>query len=334
MKVLFIGGTGNISTPCSQALLRRGVELIHLNRGSSSPDFPEGKVRSIHCDVNDEAALTQALEKESFDVVVDWIAFRPEQVRRDIRLFAGKTGHYIFISSASAYRKPLLHPVITESTPVANPFWDYSQQKILCERELMQAWEETGFPVTIVRPSHTYGESWIISSFGSRDYTVAGRMLAGKKIPVHGDGQSLWVLTHADDFATGFAGLVGNPQAIGEAYHITSDEILTWDRIHELLASALGVEADIVHLPLDFIEKHAPDFGPGLRGDKAYSVIFDNSKIRAAVPDFQPRICYAEGVRRSIEYLDEHPEKKIVDAEKDALLDRMIGDYLKLFSVS
>lgn len=332
MKVLFIGGTGNISTPCSRELLRRGVELVHLNRGSSIPDFPEGKVRSIHCDVNDEAALTQALEKESFDVVVDWIAFRPEQVLRDIRLFTGKTGQYIYISSASAYRKPPLQPVITESTPLINPYWDYSQLKILCERELFRAWEETGFPATVVRPSHTYGESWIISSFGSKDYTVAARMLEGRKIPVHGDGQSLWVLTHAEDFAVGFAGLVGNPNSLGEAYHITSDELLTWDRIHQLLASALGVEADIIHLPLDFIEQEAPEFGPGLRGDKSYSVIFDNSKIKAAVPDFQPRISYARGIRRSVEYLEAHPEKKIIDTEKDALMDRMISTYLQGFA--
>jgi nucleoside-diphosphate-sugar epimerase len=327
MKVLFIGGTGNISTYCSRELLKKGAELVLLNRGSSAPVYPEGEARFLRGDVNLPGGLEKALRDEKYDAVVNWIAYTPDQVRRDIAFFRDRTAQYLFISSASAYRKPPLNPVITESTPLANPFWDYSRQKIVCENLLTEVWRDEGFPMTIVRPSHTYGHTWLPTSFGSTDFTVPARMIDGREVPVHGDGQSVWTLTHASDFARGFAGLVGLPEAVGEAYHITSDEHITWDMIHTHIASALGAEARIVHLPVEFIARRAPAFGDGLKGDKRFSVIFDNSKIKRAVPSFKALVPFSEGIRRSVDYLNEHPELKVIDREKDALIDRMIAEY-------
>lgn len=322
MRVLFIGGTGNISTSCSWQAVAAGIDLYHLNRGSTKAALPEG-VTTIEADVNDRAAAAAAIDGMSFDVVVDWIAFTPEQIERDIALFAGKTGQFIFISSASVYHKPVRHPVITESTPAFNPYWTYSQNKIACEQKLISAYQSNGFPMTIVRPSHTYSDGWFPTTFGSRDFTVPQRMLDGKPIVVHGDGQSLWTLTHADDFAVAFTGLLGHPASIGETFHITSEEAIAWDEIHRTIGMAIGAEPEIVHVPSEVIARFSPKVGPGLLGDKRFSVIFDNSKVKRLVPGYQATISFAEGMRRSAAVAAQRPQKKI-DQETDALIDRLV----------
>jgi nucleoside-diphosphate-sugar epimerase len=258
-----------------------------------------------------------------FDSVTQWLGYLPEHVETDIARFRDRTAQYVFISSASAYRKPLPHPVITESTPLGNPFWEYSQNKIACERLLERAWGDSRFPYTVVRPSHTYDDGWIPTCFGSRDYTVARRILDGKEIVVPGDGQSLWTLTHASDFARGFIGLLGNPTAIGQAFHITSDEFLTWETIHQTIGLALGAGPRIVHVPSDFVARVCPERGKSLLGDKAHSAIFDNSKVKRYVPEFRATMPFAEGIRRSLAWLDAHPESKKVDAVID-------GEYEKV----
>ncbi len=324
MKIAMIGGTGNISTACTRELINGGHEIVHFNRGHKPSVV---NVETILCNTEKPGELEKAMEGRTFDTVINFIAYRPEQVERDIQIFSGRTAQYIFISSASVYRKPLKNLTVTESTPRGNPWWEYSALKMKCEDALTRAWQDTGFPVTIVRPSHTYSERWLISSFGAKDFTVADRILKGKPVAVHGDGQSLWTLTHADDFAARFACLPGNLQTIGEAYHITSGESLTWDMIHQHLAYALGREIEIVHVPLEYLRIHAPEFYPGFQGDKAWSVIFDNSKIESIAPGRTPRISYSEGVRRSVAWLNANPEAKIVDTEKNLLLDRLIESY-------
>ncbi len=324
MKILMIGGTGNISSACTAELLNQGNEVIHITRGITPSPFA---VETVICDTEKPGELEKAVEGRTFDTVINFIAYHPEEVKRDIRIFRDRTAQYIFISTASAYHKPLLSPHITESTPLHNPWWDYSAGKIECENLLMAAWEKTGFPLTIVRPSHTYSERWIPSSFGSRDYTAAKRILEGKPVAVHGDGQSLWTLTHADDFAAYFSSLPGNTQALGEAFHITSDESLTWDMIHLQLAEALGREVEIVHLPMEYIRRQAPEFYPGLQGDKRWSVLFDNSKIRRFAPGVKPQISFSQGIRRSIAWFEAHPAAKVVDQKKDLLLDKLIKRY-------
>ena len=323
MKALFIGGTGNISTACSIEGIRNGIDLVHLNRGSRQTSVIEG-VRSIHADIRDKEATTRALGTEEFDCVVDWIAFTPEHVEQDIELFAGRTRQFIFISSASVYKKPPADYVITESTPAYNPFWKYSQDKIACERRLIDEYELHGFPITIVRPSHTYGVGWLPTTFGSRDFTIPQRMLDGKKIVVHGDGQSLWTITHTEDFAKGFVGLMGHPRASGEIFHITSDEQPTWDQIHQTIAAALGVEARMVHVASETIAAISPKYGPGLLGDKMYSLVFDNTKIKRFVPGFQATVPFHRGVARSIEWLLADPSRQEIDAETDRLIDSII----------
>lgn len=322
MKVLFIGGTGNISSAATAEALRQGMEVVHLNRGSTQA--PAG-VQTINADIRDVASAESALSGRTFDCVVDWIAFTPEHIENDISLFRERTRQFIFISSASVYRKPPADYIITESTPAYNPFWTYSQQKIACERRLVREFEESGFPFTIVRPSHTYGMGWIPSTFGSRDFTVARRMLDGKKIIVHGDGQSLWTLTHVDDFAIGFTGLIGHPRAIGETFHITSDEAITWDHIHRTTGHLLGVEPDVVHIPSEVIARHAPLLGPGLLGDKMYSVVFDNEKIKRFVPGFQAGIPFHRGVERTIAWYLEDASRQIVHRETDELIETVLN---------
>ena len=291
MRVLFIGGTGTISSACSQLAIDLGIELYLLNRGHSDRPVPAGA--QVLCgDIRDPASADQALGNRTFDAVVDWVVYTPEQVEADIERFRDRTGQYVFISSASAYGKPLAGLPITESTVLHNPYWQYSQDKIACEERLMRSYRESGFPVTIVRPSHTYDERMIPIQGG---YTVIDRMRKGKPVIVHGDGTSLWVLTHHRDFAVGLVGLLGNAHAIGEAYHITSDELLNWNQIHEILARAAGTTAEIVHVPSDLIAAHDPRWGAGLLGDKAHSVIFDNRKIQRLVPDFHPAIPFSRG---------------------------------------
>ncbi|MEE8440090.1 MAG: SDR family oxidoreductase [Spirochaetia bacterium] len=326
MKTLFIGGTGNISLPCTREATRRGIEVVHFNRGRTLPagradvELLEG-VQTIRGDIRNAHEARSLLADHRFDCVVDWIAFTPEDIRRDVELFRDRTNQFIFISSASVYHKPPNHYVITESTPAFNPYWEYSRNKIACEMLLRQEYATDGFPSTIVRPSHTYSDGWFPTTFSSKDFTVPQRMVDGKSIVVHGDGQSLWTLTHSDDFAKGLAGLLGNPAAIGESFHITSDEALSWDQIHRTIGRALGVEPRIVHVPSDLIARLSPQIGPSLMGDKQYSLVFDNTKIKRIVPGYTATIPFYEGMCRSVEWIDTHPERKVVDAELDRLID-------------
>ena len=323
MKVLFIGGTGVISSACSGLAVRRGIDLYLLNRGQTARPVPEG-VRVLRGDIRNPASVERALGDIAFDAVVDWVAFTPEHVGADIELFRGRTGQYIFISSASAYQKPLSSLPITESTPLHNPFWAYSQAKIACEERLMRAYREEDFPITLVRPSHTYDRTKV-PLIGH--YTAIDRMRKGKKVIVHGDGTSLWVLTHHQDFAKGFVGLLGNHRAIGHAFQITSDEVLTWNQICIFLAQAAGVEPQIAHVPSDLIAAFDPELGAGLLGDKAHSVIFDNTKIKRLVPDFAATIPFSQGAREMIAWFDADPARQVVDERENQLFDRIIAAY-------
>ncbi|MBN1800710.1 MAG: SDR family oxidoreductase [Candidatus Lokiarchaeota archaeon] len=322
MKALFIGGTGIISSAVSKLAIKNGVELFHLNRGKSHRKI-EG-VKTIIGDIRNIPETKNLLEEHEFDVVVDWIAFIKAHAKIDVKLFKNKTKQFVFISSASAYQKPIVKYPITEETPLNNPFWQYSRDKAECERYLMDQHKKIGFPATIVRPSHTYDETLIPTDWG---YTVIDRMKKGKKIVIHGDGTSLWTLTHNSDFAEGFIGLLGNQDAIGEAFHITSDEVVTWNRINELMAKELGVELNCVHIPSDFIARYDKAMGPNLLGDKAYSVIFDNSKIKRFVPDFRAKIKFEDGIKEIIQFYENNPEWQIVNKEISATIDTIINAY-------
>ena len=328
MKVLFIGGTGIISTASTRLAAERGIELTLLRRGQHTADFPEN-VRTIAADLADEAAVAQAFGSQSFDAVVDWRAYTPADIERDIRLFRGRTRQFVFISSASAYQKPAGHYLITESTPLANPYWQYSRDKIACEDRLMKAYREEGFPITIVRPSLTYGDTQIVLAVNSwqKSYTAVDRMRRGKKVIVPGDGSSLWVITHNSDFAFGLVGLLGHPQAIGNAFHITSDEVMTWDQFYRITAQAAGVEAEIVHIPSDFLGTCIPDEVGSLTGDKAVSVVFDNSKIKRFVPGFCAKVPFAQGIARTIAWFDADPRRKQIDEAANATWDKLIEAY-------
>ena len=323
MKVLFIGGTGIISSACTQLAVERGIDLYLLNRGQSVRPVPAG-AKVLHGDLRDPASLAAALGDHQFDAVVNWIAFTPEHIEADLKAFGGRTGQYVFISSASAYQKPVSLLPITESTPLHNPFWEYSRNKIACEERLTRAYREDGFPVTVVRPSHTYDQTLLPMDGG---YTVVNRMRQGKRVIVHGDGESLWVLTHHRDFAVGFVGLLGNPHALGETFHITGDELQSWNAIFRTVARAAGTSARMVHLPSDFIAARDPDWGAGLLGDKAHSVIFDNAKIRRAVPDFNPAISFARGADEIMAWYDADPARQVVDEALDRRMDDMIAAY-------
>jgi len=321
MKILFIGGTGVISSACSALALERGLDLYLLNRGQSQrPAPPEAKV--LAADIRQPESVLMALGDLYFDCVVDWVAFTPEHIQIDLELFRGRTDQYIFISSASAYHKPLRFLPITESTPLHNPWWEYSRNKAACEALLMEAYKSDGFPVTIVRPSHTYDQTLLPFHGG---YTTVARMRAGKPVIVHGDGTSLWTLTHHKDFAVGLVGLLGNPHAIGEAFHITSDEWLSWNQIYEIIARAAGIEPHLVHVPSDLIAAHDPVWGASLLGDKAHSMIFDNSKIRRLVTDFNPVIPFWQGAREIIAWYDADPSRQVVNPSLDALQDKLIA---------
>ena len=294
MRVLFIGGTGNISTAVSRLAVEQGMELYLLNRGQTKVEIPGAQ--TLIGDIHRPAEVRQVIRGMQFDAVVDWIAFTAEDIERDLELLRGRTEQYIFISSASAYQKPPTSYLITESTPLYNPYWADAQNKIRCEERLQRAYQDEGFPMTIVRPSLTYATHFPIAIGGWGCYTLADRLLRGAPIIVHGDGTSLWVVTHAKDFAKGFVGLLGNPRAVGHAFHITGDEVLTWDQLYRSIAVALGVEAKIVHMPTDFIAQIDPGLGAGLLGDKAWSVVFDNSKIKRFVPGFQATIPFHTGI--------------------------------------
>lgn len=326
MRALFIGGTGIISSACSERALAQGMELYLLNRGESSRPVPDG-AKVLRGDIRDPESVRRALGDLEFDAVVDWVAFTPEHIETDLALFTGRTRQYVFISSASAYQKPLGHLPITESTPLHNPFWGYSRDKIACEERLTRAYREDGFPVTIVRPSHTYDRTLLPMDGG---WTVVDRMRRGKPVIVHGDGTSLWTLTHHRDFAVGFVGLLGRPAVLGEAVQITGDEWLTWNQIFELVAGAAGVKPQLVHVPSETIAAFAPDWGAGLLGDKAHSVIFDNSKIKRLVPEFRATIPYARGVREVLAWYDADPARQVVDEGLDRLMDEIIAQVRAL----
>lgn len=334
MKLLFIGGTGLISSACSELAVQRGMELTLLNRSvSSKHTLPSGAhqlVGDIHAD---PARLASLLQGMHFDAVVDWIAYTPEDIARDIELFSGKTDQFVFISSASAYQKPPEHYLITERTPLENRFWDYSRNKIACENLLMKAYREQGFPVTIIRPSLTYGPSQIplCGASWQHPYTVIDRMKRGQKIIVPGDGSSLWVLTWNGDFAIGLLGLLGNPKAVGEDFHITSEEVLTWNQIYRETGHALGLEADIIHIPSDLIAAYNPVAVGDLIGDKANSSVFDNSKIRRFVPDFVCKVPWSEGVRRAIAWHEADPARKTIDGQMNKTWDTIISAYQRAF---
>lgn len=327
MKALLIGGTGTISLAISKLLIEKGWELYLLNRANRSQVIEKDKVKFITCDINDEEKMQELLEGMDFDVVADFIAFVPEQLERDYRLFHGRTRQFIFISSASAYQKPLSDYRVNEGTPLFNPYWEYSRNKIACEDYLMKMYRENGFPVTIVRPSHTYDERSIpIGLSGSKgSWQVAKRMLEGKPVIIHGDGTSLWTMTHNSDFAKGFVGLMGNIHAIGEAVQITSDETLTWNQIYQIIADALGVKLNAVYVSSSFLDACSDqDLKGALIGDKANSVVFDNSKLKRLVPDFVAATRLDQGIRQTVKYILEHPVYQIEDKEFDEWCDRVI----------
>jgi nucleoside-diphosphate-sugar epimerase len=334
MKILFIGGTGIISSACSELALARGHELFLLNRsGSKKIGVPPG-ASVLQGDVHtEEERLAALLADHHFDAVVDYIAFHPNDIERDLRLFRGKTDQFVFISSASAYQKPVQSYLITEETPLENPYWDYSRNKIACENRLMLAYKEEGFPVTIIRPSHTYGPAQIpfgVSSW-QHPWTVVDRMKRGQKVIVPGDGTSLWVLTWNADFAKALVGLLGNLQAIGEAFQITSDEVLSWDQIHLEAYRALGLKPNLIHIPSDLIAMYDPPSLGSLVGDKANSVVFDNSKIKRFVPDYSCDVNWSEGVRRALAWFEAHPEFQTIDHELNAVWDQIIAAYERAF---
>ncbi len=322
MKVLFIGGTGIISSACSRLAIEQGIDLYLLNRGQNQTRPAPKGAKLIQADIRDLAGTRAALDHHSFDAVVEFIAFTPDQVEADLDLFRGKTGQYIFISSASAYQKPVRSLPITESTPLSNPFWQYSRNKIACEERLMRAYREEGFPFTVVRPSHTYDQTAIPIS-GS--WTVLERMRRGQKVIVHGDGTTLWVMTHHVDFARAFNGLLANPHAIGDTYHITNDEVLTWDQIYHLFARLLGVEAQLVHVASEVINAYDARWGASLLGDKTHTVMFDNTKIKRAVPGWQANIPFHHGAEEIVNWYLADAARQKFDPTFNELTERIIA---------
>ncbi|WP_127572357.1 SDR family oxidoreductase [Georgenia faecalis] len=323
LRVLFIGGSGIISSASTALAAQRGVELTLLNRGTGRRDVPDG-VRQVVGDIRDPDSVRAALGTEEFDAVVDWVAFTPDHVRTDLDLFEGRTGQYVFISSASAYQTPANRLPIRESTPLRNPFWQYSRDKIACEEVLVEAYRDRGFPATIVRPSHTYDRTLVPFDAG---WTFIERMRQGKEVVVHGDGSSLWTLTHHTDFAKGFVPLLGHPRTLGEAFHVTSDDVLTWDAIAHALARAAGTQARIVHVPSDVIAAHDAEWGASLLGDKTHSSVFDNGKLRSVVPDFVATVPFEEGAREIVAWHDEDPARWSVDPRHDALMDQLVERF-------
>ncbi len=325
MRVLFIGGTGTISAAVSRQAIAKGLDLFLLNRGLRHA-APPGS-HHIIADINQPEKVRAALEGLQFDVVVNWIAYTVADIQRDLALFKGRVGQYIFISSAAAYQKPPAHYLITEATPLHNPFWEYARNKIACEEFLLRAQKQDGFPATIVRPSYTYETIFPVAIGGGGTYTLADRLKNGRPIIVHGDGASLWVLTHAEDFGRGFIGLLGNEKAIGHAFHITSDEVQTWDQIYLTIADALGVEANIVHIPSDFIVRAAPGLAGTLLGDKMWSIVFDNSKIKTFVPEFAAVIPFREGIRRTLAWFDADEQRQHVGEAINEEMDHILRSY-------
>jgi nucleoside-diphosphate-sugar epimerase len=324
LRVLFIGGSGVISSACSRAAVEAGLELFVLNRGTSIVrPLPPG-ARRLQADIREPGSVRQAIKDLEFDSVTDWVAFTPDQVRTDLELFGGRTGQYVFISSASAYQTPPARMPVTESTPLRNPFLQYSRDKIACEDLLVAAYRDRGFPATIVRPSHTYDQTLVPFEGG---WTVLGRMLAGKPVIVHGDGTSLWTMTHHDDFARAFVPLLGHPRTLGDAIQITSDDVLTWNQITEAMAAALGVTARVVHVPSDAIAAAEPEWGAGLLGDKAHSMVFDNTKIRGLVPGWRAVIPFEQGAREIADWYLADPARQVTDAGLDSVMDKLAAAW-------
>lgn len=330
MKVLFIGGSGIISSACTQLAVDKGIQLYHLNRGKSSGIRPvPDQVIQIEADVRNFEKTAKALEGYSFDVVADWISFVPEHLENNLKLFKGKAKQYIFISSASAYQTPPQKLPVTEDTPLENPFWEYSRNKIACEEFLKKESAGYGMSYTIVRPSHTYDKTLLPFDEG---YTVVERMLNGKPVVVPGDGTSIWTLTHHRDFAKGLVGLLNNPKAMNEIFHITSDEWLTWNQIYTLVGQAFGVEPRLVHVPSEIIASYVGKLGDGLLGDKAHSMIFDNSKIKSVVPGFQCTISFSEGVNEIAAWYNCNNASKEIDQELDRIFDLLIEKMISIYN--
>jgi nucleoside-diphosphate-sugar epimerase len=324
LRVLFIGGTGVISSASTRLAVERGLDVTVLNRGSSSTRPLPAGAELVQADVRDPASVRAALGDREFDAVVDWVAFTPEHVATDVELFTGRTGQYVFISSASAYQTPPERLPVTESTPLRNPFWQYSRDKIACEDLLVRAYRDSGFPATVVRPSHTYDRTLVPLDGG---WTAVERMRQGKEVVVHGDGTSLWTLTHHEDFARGFVPLLGHPRTLGEAFHITSDDVLTWNQVVRALASAAGVEPRVVHVPSDAIAAADPEWGAGLLGDKAHSMVFDTTKLRRVVPDFEAVIGFEQGAREIVAWHDADPARRRVDERMDRVMDELVARF-------
>lgn len=327
MKALFIGGTGTISMAITRLFAGLGHELYLINRGNRIADIPQN-VKVIQGDINNKNFIKEKLENLEFDVVCDFIAFDVSALERDFRLFNGKTKQFMYISSASAYQKPLSNFRVTEGTPLANPYWEYSRKKIAGEEFLIKMYRENGFPITIIRPSHTYDERKIPLGVHGKlgSWQIAKRMLLGKPVIIHGDGTSLWTMTFNTDFAKGFVGLMGNTHAIGESFQITSDETLTWNQIYKAVADALGVPLKAYHVSSEFLAAVSDyDLLGSLVGDKANSVVFDNKKLKEAVPGFYSEVSFSEGIRRTVQNVLAHPELQIEDLEFDAWCDKVIN---------
>lgn len=333
MKALFIGGTGCISTAVSKLAIEKGFELYLLNRGNRSSFAPEG-ANIVIGDINDKTAMKEYLKDKHFDAVIDFIVYNPEQAERDIGLFTGKTNQYIFISTVVTYQRPVGYYFVDESTPAGNPYSDYGINKAACELRYMKEYRENGFPLTIIRPSHTYSETRIPFAMNSKTkpWTLIDRMLNGKPVIVPGDGTSLWTLTHSSDIAKGIVGLMGNTQAIGQPFHITSNEVKTWDQYLRVIAQAIGVEPVIRHLSSEMICAIAPDLRSGVMGDLCNSYVVDNSKIKRFVPDYVATMPFERGIRKSIAFFMEHPELQEIDEEWNAMIDRMVDAYDEFMS--
>ena len=325
MKVLFVGGTGIISSACSALAVERGIELYLLSRGETTKRPAPSAARLLKADISDPASVKRVLGDLRFDAVVDFVVFTVDQLERDLELFSDRTAQYVFISSASAYQTPPGRMPVTESTLLHNPHWQYSRDKIACEERLIRAYRERGFPATIVRPSHTY-DCTLLPAHGG--YTVIDRMRRGKPVIVHGDGTSLWTLTHHRDFARAFVPLLGHDGAIGEVVHITSDEALSWNQIHEQMARAASAEAKLVHVPSELIAAYDKEWGASLLGDKAHSMIFDNTKVKRLVPEFRAEIPFCRGVDEIIAWYDADAARRVTNPEFDQLTDRIIAAQL------
>jgi nucleoside-diphosphate-sugar epimerase len=327
LKVLFIGGSGIISSACARQAVADGIDLHVLNRGQTTARPLPAGVKELRADVREPRSVRDAIAGLEFDSVVDWVAFTTEHVQADIDTFRDRTRQYVFISSASAYQTPPARLPVTESTPLRNPFWRYSRDKIACEDLLVREYRDKGFPATIVRPTHTYDKTLVPFNGG---WTALGRMLNGKPVIVQGDGTSLWTMTHNEDFARGFVPLLGHPRTVGEAFHITSEDFLTWDQIAHALASALGVTATIVHVPSDAIAAADPEWGASLLGDKAHSMVFDNAKLRSIVPGWRAATPFERGAREIADWYLADAARQVTDEKLDALREKLAAGFAVL----